>query len=371
MDKPGAAPQNVSGGGGKIGDLKITWSALPIEYWNGDGLVYLVYYRKVGVLAWEIQEVPFGVNYFVAYVPSSPPYTPYEVQVSARNVMGEGPVSNMTIVYTAEGIPRKPVSGVRCEPYNSTAILVHWQMIPEDDFSILQGKLLGYIVRYWRFDQEENMNYWRKRFPGQRNSAVIIGLEPDTVYFVRVRVYNSAGESVESELFSHRTFRKAPQMPCQYVRVYQPDKPKERRVMLPDRREMYRLNIEWKGVSTNNDEEPLEGYMIKIWEYYQSIRDARIFYAAADADKTQIDNIFKNRNYRLRVQGWSLGGEGKLSSPIKEFRIDNDGRLLLLYNPDISLMHYNAYFNGVQSTPRPNGIIMCTTYLALLCLVLF
>ena len=42
-----------------------------------------------------------------------------------------------------------------------------------------------------------------------------------------------------------------------------------------------------------------------------------------------IDNIFKNRNYRLRVQGWSVGGEGKISSPLKEFRIDNDGRLLL------------------------------------------
>jgi hypothetical protein len=89
-----------------------------------------------------------------------------------------------------------------------------------------------------------------------------------------------------------------------------------------------------------------------VWEYYQSIRNATIFYAAADAYKIQIDNIFKNRNYRLRVQGWSLGGEGKLSSPIKEFRIDNDGRLLILYNPDTSLMHYNGYFNGAESCRR-------------------
>lgn len=244
-------------------------------------------------------------------------------------------------------VPRKPVSNVKCEPYNSTAILVTWDPIPEDDFSILQGKLLGYVVRYWRYDLEENQNYWRKRFLGQRSSALIIGLESDTVYFVRVYVFNSAGESVESQLFSHRTFRSAPKTPPQYVKIYQPERPKDRKVILPDGREMFRLEIEWRGVSTDNNEEPLEGYYIKVWEYYQSIRNATIFHAPPDKAKWYIDNIFKNRNYRLRVQGWSLGGEGKLSSPIKEFRIDNDGKLLLLFNPDITVLYYN---NDAKST---------------------
>lgn len=55
QDKPGVAPMNVSGGGGKIGDLKITWSSLPVEHWNGEGLRYLVYFRKLGVTtAWEV-----------------------------------------------------------------------------------------------------------------------------------------------------------------------------------------------------------------------------------------------------------------------------------------------------------------------------
>lgn len=218
---------------------------------------------------------------------------------------------------------------MKCEPYNSTAILVTWDPIPEDDFSILQGKLLGYVVRYWRYDLEENQNYWRKRFLGQRSSALVIGLEPDTVYFVRVYVFNSAGESVESQLFSHRTFRKAPMTPPQYVKIYQPERPKDRKVILPDGREMFRLEVEWRGVSTENDEEPLEGYYIKVWEYYQDIRNATIFHAPPNVGKWYIDNIYKNRNYRLRMQGWSVGGEGKLSSPLKEFRIDNDGKLLL------------------------------------------
>lgn len=60
QDKPGAPPTNVTGGGGKIGDLKITWSPLPVEHWNGEGLHYLVYFRKVGVqTAWEVVRIKF------------------------------------------------------------------------------------------------------------------------------------------------------------------------------------------------------------------------------------------------------------------------------------------------------------------------
>ena len=55
QDRPGAAPMNVSGGGGKIGDLRITWSPLPAEHWNGQDIKYLVYFRKLGVsTAWEV-----------------------------------------------------------------------------------------------------------------------------------------------------------------------------------------------------------------------------------------------------------------------------------------------------------------------------
>ena len=328
----------VSGGGGRVGDLKITWSPLPVEHWNGENLKYRVYYKKFGVKEWpaEPKEVPFDQNYLVEYIQASEPYARYEVQVSAINIKGEGPRSNSSIVHAAEGMPEKTtVKNVRCEPFNSTAILVHWDPYPEDDFQNLQGKLLGYIVRYYRDGLDGDQNYWRKRFPGQRNNATIIGLEPDTFYYIMVYLYTSAGENTESQVTRHRTFRKAPQMPPQYVKIYQPERPKDRKILvnLHDNKgtvqEMYRIVVEWKGISTNNDEEPLEGYYIKVWEYYQRIENATIYHAPASAFKATIGNLYKNRNYRLRIQGWSVGGEGKLSSPLKEFRIDNDGRLLI------------------------------------------
>lgn len=59
---------------------------------------------------------------------------------------------------------------------------------------------------------------------------------------------------------------------------------------------------------------------VKVWEHYQSIRNASTFFVDGSKYKLIIDNLFKNRNYKLRVQAWSLGGEGKYSSPEKEFR---------------------------------------------------
>jgi contactin 2 len=65
QDRPGSAPQNVSGGGGKIGDLRITWSPLPAEHWNGQDIKYLVYFRKLGTqTAWEVVSLFFLFNFF-------------------------------------------------------------------------------------------------------------------------------------------------------------------------------------------------------------------------------------------------------------------------------------------------------------------
>ncbi|CAF4389698.1 unnamed protein product, partial [Rotaria magnacalcarata] len=49
---------------------------------------------------------------------------------------------------------------------------VTWDMIDENDHSVLRGRLLGYTVRYWRKSLDELQNYWERRFPGQRSRAI-------------------------------------------------------------------------------------------------------------------------------------------------------------------------------------------------------
>ncbi len=135
-------------------------------------------------------------------------------------------------------------------------------MIDENDYEVLRGRLLGYKVRYWRKDRDELSNYWERRFPGQRSRAIIIGLESNTEYGVRAAVYTQFGDSPEGSYFSHRTFRLPPQTPPQYVSIRQPRREKDKRVRLFGDVYMYKLEVEWRGISTSSDEEPLEGYMV-------------------------------------------------------------------------------------------------------------
>ena len=123
--------------------------------------------------------------------------------------------------------------------------------------------LLGYTVRYWRKNLDELQNYWERRFPGQRSRAIIIGLESNTEYAVRAFVYTQFGDSPESSYFSHRTFRLPPLTPPQYVSIRQPRRDKDKRVRLFGDVYMYKLEVEWRGISTTSDEEPLEGYMVE------------------------------------------------------------------------------------------------------------
>lgn len=57
-------------------------------------------------------------------------------------------------------------------------------------------------MKYWKKDdseREEDAVYYLSRTT--RSWALIVGLQPDTEYYVKVMAYNSAGEGPESERF--------------------------------------------------------------------------------------------------------------------------------------------------------------------------
>ena len=63
------------------------------------------------------------------------------------------------------------------------------------DFSRQQmrGNLIGYRIKYWRRkDNEDASVFYLSR--STKNSALIVGLMPDTYYWVRVMAYNGAGK---------------------------------------------------------------------------------------------------------------------------------------------------------------------------------
>ena len=84
----------------------------------------------------------------------------------------------------------------------------------------VRGELIGHRIKYWRQDLNEisESQYLLSRSTDPH--ALIIGLQPNTYYWVRVMAYNSAGPGPESERFLERTFKLRPQKPPTAVNVF-------------------------------------------------------------------------------------------------------------------------------------------------------
>lgn len=114
-------------------------------------------------------------------------------------------------------------------------------------------------MKYWKKEhKEEDAVYFLSRTT--RPWALIVGLEPDTYYFVKVMAYNAAGEGPESERYLERTYRNAPQKPPSSVNIFG---------INPST-----IRVVWRYIAPSQDEEPVQGYKIRIWETDQDMTTA-------------------------------------------------------------------------------------------------
>lgn len=164
-------------------------------------------------------------------------------------------------------------------------------------------------LKYWKNDHaEEDAIYYLSR--STLNWALIVGLEPDTYYLVKVMVYNSAGEGPESEKYLERTYRKAPQKPPSAVHVYGVD-PSTVRVV-------------WRYISPAFDEEPVSGYKVRVWESDRDMSTANdTFITLGSKLECYVRNLTPGKTYKLRVLAFSNGGDGRMSSPTHVFKMGN------------------------------------------------
>ncbi|KAH8313129.1 hypothetical protein KR067_000813 [Drosophila pandora] len=332
-DKPYIAPRNVGGGGGKIGDLTITWDPLLPQEQHSHGIHYKVFWKLKGALEWASDEINKQDHTGVAVVniPLNNYYTEYEVKVQAINSIGKGPESPIAVIHSAEDMPQVAPQKPIALAFNSTCFNVTWQPIDMSRENI-RGKLIGHRLKYWKTThQEEDSVYYLSRTT--RNWALIVGLQPDTYYFVKVMAYNAAGEGPESERFEgksqktpkrttnylslfffiERTYRKAPQKPPSSVHVYGIN-PSTVRVV-------------WRYVSPSQDEEPIEGYKVRIWETDQNMITANnTIVPIGEKLESYINTLTPGKSYNMRVLAYSNGGDGRMSSPTLRFQMGKTTR---------------------------------------------
>ncbi|XP_046353215.1 contactin-like [Haliotis rufescens] len=315
-DKPAKAPEKVGGGGGKVGDLTITWEPLSSEDHNGMGLGYNVFWRKKPVggsqSKWETEKLMGpSKGSFVTLVGLENFYSEYEVQVQAFNNIGSGNRSHIALIRSAEDLPIGTPSSVYADSYNSTSLMVFWTPVPNNK-KYMKGKLIGYKVNYWRQQEETEIEAVQSIYEGQIDHALIIGLQPDTWYTVNVQVYNSAGNGPKSEDYHQSTDRMAPQLYPTEVHVFS--------------HSSTQVSVSFRGVSTQVYEEPLQGYKVQYWRYAEDIRKAKM----VDTEKNSqaiLGNIEKGIIYQMRVFAYSRGGQGKMSSPATLFTLGGEVRI--------------------------------------------
>ncbi|KAL1475262.1 hypothetical protein MTO96_037417 [Rhipicephalus appendiculatus] len=290
VDRPYIAPRNVGGGGGKAGSLTITWTPLSPEEWNSPEVWYRVYYRPSGDRSEprkkDLRKLG-NVGLYVVPVGEENYFSPYEVQVQAVNVVGEGPISEPEIIYSAEGMPQVQPSGVYAVPHNSTALNVTWTPLDITREKI-RGRLIGHRIKYWRSDLDRELDSLILLKRGIENWGLIVGLQPNTEYRVAVMAYNEAGSGPESEFFVAKTVR-----------------------------------VTWRGVVPSIEEESIQGYKVRYWEADQDLTSAKEVYKQLDGEDLEavVSGLVPGKVYKLRVLAWSFGGDGKMSSPPWEFRV--------------------------------------------------
>ncbi|XP_055860982.1 contactin-5-like isoform X1 [Biomphalaria glabrata] len=345
---PDAAPvamvTGIREGWGPVGILALEWDLLAPEDLTGNDVGYKIYYRKKSTsldAKWNLGEV-FEENKYAATVGADNYYLEYEVKIAGFNSIGHGPNSSVVIIMSQADMPLGAATQVYVESYNATALVVRWTPIPLLR-EYIRGRVVGYGINYWR--PGEGMDSSNMYCYDDCGSEILVGLEPDSYYWVNVQVFTTAGMGTLSEDAYGKTFGSQPHFYPKYVHV-----------------NSYKGNavfVLWKGVSNARSEEPIIGYKLRWWPSTEDIRKANITVIAQKKTTAVIHGIRKGIVYSLRVMAYSNGGDG-VSSPTTYFTLEGQ----VMFNPETT-----DILNAALPT-RPLNILLLSasvlcTYLAL------
>uniref|UniRef100_A0A915E012 Fibronectin type-III domain-containing protein n=1 Tax=Ditylenchus dipsaci TaxID=166011 RepID=A0A915E012_9BILA len=230
MTDPKAPTRNPNGvrvEGSQPDNLIVYWNAMPREEWNREDFSYQVQYRPKDDSEWKSIQVddPFAEKLTID-LGDRHPWEPYEVQVRAKNKLGESLVAPETDI-------------------TATTADFFWDAV---DPSKVQGNFTGYKITYWFDDDEtqleEEVDFKEARqkrhysrslvrrhlssnsalnrksviFAPTATSGTIAGLKPNSLNYAIISVLNGQNEGALQNP-SHLGLRKEYRPKCV---VYRP-----------------------------------------------------------------------------------------------------------------------------------------------------
>lgn len=211
QEAPSGPPVGFIASARSSSEIITQWQPPLEEHRNGHILGFVIRYRLRGYenSPWTYQNITNEAqrNYLIQDLIT---WKDYNIQIAAYNDKGVGVFSDSYTIKTKEGVPEAAPDSVRCEAYNSTAVMVTWT--PPNPQKI-NGINQGYKIQAWKWDDAENENVEQKLAsvppnlldPLTEQSAIIDDLERFTEYNITVLCFTEPGDGPRSDYFVVRT----------------------------------------------------------------------------------------------------------------------------------------------------------------------
>nr|XP_027202384.1 tyrosine-protein phosphatase Lar-like isoform X2 [Dermatophagoides pteronyssinus] len=190
---PSSPPQNITDRLQSPTTVVFTWDPPAYQQQNGKITGYGIHFHKLI----DIIPTEYNTTNLRMVFSSLDENTEYKFRVRAYTAKGAGPWSDMLQIMTPGDAPPAPTS-VQALATSETSVEVWWENMP------FFNDILGYTVLYTQIAVED-LDLWFRRELPLTWSSELTGLEPKTMYAIRVAAYTRNGLGRLSELITVRT----------------------------------------------------------------------------------------------------------------------------------------------------------------------
>ncbi|KAK1158196.1 protogenin A [Acipenser oxyrinchus oxyrinchus] len=283
-DRP-STPRNVRPETVSSSAILLAWDR---PLYNSDKVIaYSVHYMKAEGLNNEEYQVVIGNETTRYIIDDLEPASNYTFYIVAYMPMGASRMSDHVSQHTFEDVPLRAPE-ISLTSRSPTDIQVSWLPIPAK-FS--RGHIVTYRLSY-RVSSESSIN--TLVIPGAKSKHLIEGLDPDTIYLLRIAAATKIGWGEQSVWTSHRT----------------PKASSAKVPMAPELR-LEPLNcttilVSWQPSPVNTAN--IQGYRLFYWEDSQQ-ESMPIQLRAHDSHRT-IGGLDPRKKYHVKLLAYSYAGEG-------------------------------------------------------------
>ncbi|XP_027884667.1 protogenin B-like [Xiphophorus couchianus] len=194
-DRP-SAPRNIHAETISSSAILLAWDR---PLYNADKVIaYSIHYMKAEGLNNEEYQVVIGNDTTSYIIDDLEPARNYSFYVVAYMPMGASRMSDQVCQHTLEDVPLRTPE-LTLTSHSSTDIQVSWQPLPA---KISRGRVLAYRLSYRTAVDDTVINV---ELPQNGTEYLLEGLQPDTIYLLRIAAATRVGWCEPSAWTSHRT----------------------------------------------------------------------------------------------------------------------------------------------------------------------